>query len=162
MSQCVFLHDYTPSHLVSQAPPAFQAWLSLVLSLHVKQVEPDEKLRRLDCFCCRLALEVYFSVWSDEREGVFVCLRERERLKLQGATLKQPPSTGQTMEFKGVWVLLGLLLLVNCSLQQSQPRRKPVKKGRKTSGNLQEELQKFSHHSQTEYSHFSLNSTFSL
>ncbi|KAM9340545.1 tetranectin-like [Symphorus nematophorus] len=32
------------------------------------------------------------------------------------------------MEFRGVCVLLGVLLLVNCSLQQTAPRRKPVKK----------------------------------
>ncbi|XP_029919456.1 tetranectin-like [Myripristis murdjan] len=32
------------------------------------------------------------------------------------------------MEFKGVCLLLGVLLLVNCSFQQSSPRRKPVKK----------------------------------
>ncbi|XP_070841022.1 tetranectin-like [Chaetodon trifascialis] len=32
------------------------------------------------------------------------------------------------MEFKGVCVLLGVLLLVNCSFQQTPPKRKPVKK----------------------------------
>ncbi|XP_070702989.1 tetranectin-like [Pempheris klunzingeri] len=32
------------------------------------------------------------------------------------------------MEFKGVCVLLGALLLVNCSFQQTPPKRKPVKK----------------------------------
>lgn len=33
------------------------------------------------------------------------------------------------MELRGVCVLLGVLLLVDCSVQQSQPRRKPLKKG---------------------------------
>lgn len=32
------------------------------------------------------------------------------------------------MEYRGVWVLLGVLLMVNCSLQQSTLRRKPLKK----------------------------------
>ncbi|XP_029298686.1 tetranectin-like [Cottoperca gobio] len=32
------------------------------------------------------------------------------------------------MEFKGVCVLLGVLVLVNCSFQQRPPRKKPVKK----------------------------------
>ncbi|KAM4549985.1 tetranectin-like [Fundulus diaphanus] len=32
------------------------------------------------------------------------------------------------MEFRGVSVLLGVLLLIHCSLQQTAPRKKPVKK----------------------------------
>ncbi|XP_071383603.1 tetranectin-like [Centroberyx affinis] len=32
------------------------------------------------------------------------------------------------MEFKGVCLLLGVLLLVNCSFQQAPPRKKPLKK----------------------------------
>lgn len=33
------------------------------------------------------------------------------------------------MELRGVCVLLGVLLLLHCSVQQNQPRRKPAKKG---------------------------------
>lgn len=69
-----------------------------------------------------------------EREGV----RKREGDKLQASTLEQPHSTGPTMEFKGACMLLGVLLLVNCSFQQNPPRKKPVKKGRwKTSSTSQ-------------------------
>lgn len=63
--------------------------------------------------------------------------REREKGerrggdKLQASTLEQPHSTGPTMEFRGACVLLGVLLLVNCSLQQTPAKRKPVKKGKK-------------------------------
>lgn len=67
----------------------------------------------------------------EEREGVRKRRkRGREADKLQASTLEQPYSTGLIMEFKGVCVLLGVLLLVNCSLQQSPTRKKPVKKGR--------------------------------
>ncbi|GAA6235536.1 tetranectin-like [Lates japonicus] len=45
------------------------------------------------------------------------------------------------MEFKGVCVLLGVLLLVNCSFQQNPPRKKPVKK-EATKDAAIEELQK--------------------
>lgn len=85
-----------------------------------------------------------FSVWRDEREGV--CVWEREKgLNCKAPHWRSLIQQVNTMEFKGVWVLLGLLLLVNCSFQQTQPRRKPVKKGRRTSGHLQEEQQKFCH-----------------
>lgn len=53
-----------------------------------------------------------------------------EEDKLRASTLEQSHSQGQTMELRGVCVLLGvLLLLVDCSAQQSQPRRKPARKG---------------------------------
>ncbi|XP_053302079.1 tetranectin [Pleuronectes platessa] len=45
------------------------------------------------------------------------------------------------MELRGVCVLLGLLLLVNCSLQQTAARKKPVKK-ETTKDAAIEELQK--------------------
>lgn len=64
-----------------------------------------------------------------EREGERK--REREPDKSQVFTLDQSYSTDQTMELRGVCVLLGVLLLVNCSLQQTPPKRKPAKKGRK-------------------------------
>ncbi|XP_014859668.1 PREDICTED: tetranectin-like [Poecilia mexicana] len=40
----------------------------------------------------------------------------------------EPHSTGSRMEFRGVSVLLGVLLLIHCSLQQTATRKKPVKK----------------------------------
>ncbi|TNN61840.1 Tetranectin [Liparis tanakae] len=43
------------------------------------------------------------------------------------------------MEFKGACVLLGVLLLVNCSFQQKPAKKKPVKKAKDTAV---EELQK--------------------
>lgn len=52
--------------------------------------------------------------------------------KLQASTLIQPHSTGLTMEFKGVCVLLGVLLLVSSSLQQIPTKKKPMKKGRES------------------------------
>ncbi|XP_040909667.1 tetranectin-like [Toxotes jaculatrix] len=45
------------------------------------------------------------------------------------------------MEFKGVCVLLGVLLLVNCSFQQTPARKKPVKKDT-TKDSAIEDLQK--------------------
>ncbi|XP_004549051.1 tetranectin [Maylandia zebra] len=48
--------------------------------------------------------------------------------KLQASTLIQPHSTGLTMEFKGVCLLLGVLLLVSSSLQQIPTKKKPMKK----------------------------------
>ncbi|XP_019958019.1 tetranectin-like [Paralichthys olivaceus] len=45
------------------------------------------------------------------------------------------------MELRGVCVLLGALLLVNCSLQQTPPKRKPVKKETPKDSAI-EELQK--------------------
>ncbi|XP_047461685.1 tetranectin [Mugil cephalus] len=47
------------------------------------------------------------------------------------------------MEFRGACVLLGVLLLVSCSLQQSSTRRKPVKKATEaTKDTAIEDLQK--------------------
>lgn len=48
---------------------------------------------------------------------------------MSAPALLQPHSQGPTMELRGVCVLLGVLLLVHWSVQQNQPRRKPVKKG---------------------------------
>ncbi|XP_034401299.1 tetranectin-like [Cyclopterus lumpus] len=45
------------------------------------------------------------------------------------------------MEFKGAFVLLGVLLLVNCSFQQTPAKKKPVKKGIAKDAAI-EELQK--------------------
>lgn len=48
--------------------------------------------------------------------------------------------TGSNMELRGVCVLLGVLLLVHWSVQQNQPRRKPVKKGTASISDLPELL----------------------
>lgn len=65
-------------------------------------------------------------VCKDEREGVD---RERGRqINWKHPRVQQPYATDQNMGFKGVCVLLGVLLLVNTSFQQ-QGRRKPLKKG---------------------------------
>lgn len=52
--------------------------------------------------------------------------------KLRVSTLIRPHSTGLTMEFKGVCVLLGVLLLVSSSLQQTPTKKKVVRKGRES------------------------------
>ncbi|XP_037649925.1 tetranectin-like isoform X2 [Sebastes umbrosus] len=92
-------------------------------------------LLRSDCYSCKWQFwtAVFFPVWRDEREGVRKRREEeeergREADKLRASTLEQPHSTGLTMEFKGVCVLLGVLLMVNCSFQQTPPRKKPAKK----------------------------------
>ncbi|XP_034560200.1 tetranectin-like [Notolabrus celidotus] len=54
---------------------------------------------------------------------------EREMNKLHAHTPDQLHSKkGLTMEFKGVCVLMGVLLLVNSSVQQTSLRKKPLKK----------------------------------
>lgn len=127
---------FTLSRPVCQSPPAFQAWIWFVLALHVKCLEPDET-HILSSSWGQIVIPAngsfglqYFSLFWGMRGRVWERERVRETDKLRASTLEEPHSTSLTMECKGVCVLLGLLLLVNCSLQQTAPKRKLVKKGR--------------------------------
>lgn len=98
---------------------------------HTHTQTPEDRL----LFLQMVRTSVIFPVKRNEREGVRKRRREREREsretdKLQASTLEQLYSAGPTMEFKGVCVLLGVMLLVNCSFQQTPPKKKPAKKGK--------------------------------
>lgn len=67
----------------------------------------------------------------------FTCMHDRAKGRVRGAedkkrgsTLAHPQSEPSVaMESKGVCVLMLVLMLVNCSLQQTPPKKKPVRKG---------------------------------
>lgn len=86
----------------------------------------------MDCYSCKWLFwtSVLSPVLGDEREGYREGELVSEEDKLRASTLDQPHSTSLTMEYKGVCVLLGVLLLVSSSLQQTAPKKKVVKKGR--------------------------------
>ena len=146
MSQCLFITLSWKLVSASHRLVLPVSTCSLVLALvrtgppHEVGLKPDaQKLLRSDCYSCKwLQCFSLFGRWEggcEEEEEEREREREREREeggdKLQASTLEQPHSTGPTMEFRGACVLLGVLLLVNCSLQQTPVKRKPVKKGRK-------------------------------
>ena len=120
-------------HPPALSAPALQTWLCWALSLHVKSLEPNKKqtnppqrLLRLDCYSYKEQFwtSVLFPFQRDEREGV------TEADKLWASTLEQLDPTGFTMEFRGVCVLLGVLLLIDNSFQQTTSKKRPVKKGK--------------------------------
>lgn len=148
LNQCLFI-SFSLSRSVCQSPPAFQALVPTGLPCEASGTRWDthtHKLLRSDCYSCKwLWTLVFFLAWSGRgrgREGEWVSEWESEKGmdKLQASTSEQPHSTGLIMAFKGVSVLLGVLLLVNCSLEQNPLKKRVVKKGRKHH-NLQEEGQ---------------------
>lgn len=59
---------------------------------------------------------------------------------MQASALRAPHSTGPAMEWKVVCALLCVLLLVSCSLQQTPPKKKLMRKGRLHIAMLRESL----------------------